>query len=190
LSIQVGVMGSAGGRISAIARSKARQLGSEIAASGGVLVSGACPGLPYEAVIGCKDAGGITVGISPALNLYEHIHRYLSPHDHFDVLIYTGDGLMGREVPGIRSCDIVILVGGRSGTLGEFAIAYDEGKLIGVLRGTDGIADHIEEITRIIRKKTGAVMIMDDDPVRLMKRLLVKYRTWSKTHQKLRRGAG
>ena len=51
------------------------------------------------------------------------------------MLIYTGSGLMGREITDIRSCDIVVIVGGRIGTLGEFAIAYDEGRLIGVLTG-------------------------------------------------------
>src|SRR5437667_448881 len=55
--------------------------------------------------------------------------------DGFDVLIYTGSGLMGREITDIRTCDIVVIVGGRIGTLGEFAIAYDEGRLIGVLTG-------------------------------------------------------
>jgi hypothetical protein len=118
---------------------------------------------------------GVTAGISPALDLYEHITRYRSPHREFDVMIYTGDGLMGREVTGIRSCDIVVLIGGRSGTLGEFAIAYDEGRLIGILKGTDGIADHIDEVVGFISKTTGAALISDDDPTRLMKRLLKAY---------------
>jgi hypothetical protein len=118
----------------------------------------------------------MVVGISPALNLHEHITRYQSPHEEFDVLIYTGDGLMGREVTGIRSCDIVVLIGGRSGTLGEFAIAYDEGKLIGVLEGTDGVADHVDEIVHIVSKKTGARLISDADPRRLMARLMRSHR--------------
>lgn len=172
MKIQVGVMGSAGGRISKQARQKAYDFGREIATHGCVLVTGACPGLPYEAVRGCREAGGIIVGISPALNLHEHITQYESPYEEFDVLIYTGDGLMGREVTGIRSCDIVVLIGGRSGTLGEFAIAYDEGKLIGVLEGTDGVAGHVDAIVRIVAKKTGATLIADADPHRLMIRLL------------------
>jgi len=183
-------MGSAGGVLPQKVRSKARKLGGEIAACSCVLVTGACPGLPYDAVMGCKQAGGMTVGISPALNLYEHVHRYLSPHEHFDVLVYTGDGLMGREVPGIRSCDIVILVGGRSGTLGEFAIAYDEGKLIGVLEGTGGIADHVEEIVGLINKDTGATLIFDEDPAKLMAKLLAKFSARPKKSPALRKGAG
>ena len=174
--IQVGVMGSAGGRITKRARQKAYDFGRAVAAHGCVLVTGACPGLPYEAVRGCQQAGGMIVGISPALNLSEHIERYRSPHEEFDVLIYTGDGLMGREVTGIRSCDVVVLIGGRSGTLGEFAIAYDEGKLIGVLEGTGGVADHVDDIVRIVAKQTGAALIFDPDPHALMTRLLRSHR--------------
>jgi uncharacterized protein (TIGR00725 family) len=176
LKIQVGVMGSAGGRIPREARQKAHDLGCAIAEHGCVLVTGACPGLPYDAVRGCRESGGIIVGISPALNLQEHVARYRSPCEEFDVLIYTGDGLMGREITGIRSCDIVILIGGRSGTLGEFSIAYDEGKLIGVLEGTGGVADHVSEIVRIVSKETGAGLISDPDPHRLILRLLDSYR--------------
>ena len=176
MKIQVGVMGSAGGRIAKAARRKAYLLGEAIAEHDCVLVTGACPGLPYDAVQGCKQAGGMTVGISPALDLYEHTTRYQSPHEGFDVLIYTGDGLMGREVTGIRSCDVVVLIGGRSGTLGEFAIAYDEGKVIGVLKGTGGVADDVDDIVRIVSKQTGAKLISDADPKRLLKRLLRAHR--------------
>lgn len=172
MNVQVGVIGSAGGRIPRATSQKAHDLGCAIARHGCVLVTGACPGLPYAAVEGCRETGGMTVGISPALNLAEHVSRYRSPHEGFDVLIYTGDGLMGREVTGIRSCDIVIVVGGRSGTLGEFAIAYDEGKLIGVLEGTGGVADHADDITRMVAKQTGATLITDADPERLVARLL------------------
>lgn len=180
MKIQVGVMGSAGGSIPKHARQKAYELGRAIAGHDCVLVTGACPGLPYEAVRGCRQSGGMIVGISPALNLHEHITRYRSPYQEFDVLIYTGDGLMGREVTGIRSCDVVILIGGRSGTLGEFSIAYDEGKLIGVLEGTGGVADHVGDIVRIVAKKTGAALIADSDPQQLMTRLLRSYRARSR----------
>jgi len=156
-------------------RERAREIGRAIAEHDCVLVTGACPGLPYEAVCGCKEAGGTTAGISPALDLYEHRNRYESPFDEFDVMIYTGDGLMGREVTGIRSCDIVVLIGGRSGTLGEFAIAYDEAKVIGVLSGSGGVADHVDELLAIIKKKTGAQLVFDADPRKLMDRLMKVY---------------
>lgn len=93
------------------------------------------------------------------------------------MLIYTGSGLMGREITNIRSCDIVVIAGGRSGTLGELAIAYDEGRLIGILTGTGGITGMVEEIIRACKKETGACVLYDDDPTLLIDRLVEYYRT-------------
>jgi uncharacterized protein (TIGR00725 family) len=173
---KIGVMGSCAKTSPARVEQTARQLGEAIAASGCVLVTGACPGLPYEAVLGAKSQGGTVVGISPGLSLAEHVDKYASPFEGFDVIIYTGSGLMGREVENIRSSDIVIIAGGRSGTLGEFAIAYDEGKLIGVLTGTGGIADHIEQLARICEKDTGGHIIYGTEPASLLDELLTYYR--------------
>ena len=175
MRIQIGVMGGSGGEFAPGALEKAYQIGTEIAQANAALLTGACPGLPYEAVKGCNDAGGISVGISPALNLNQHINYYHSPSEGYDVLIFTGDGLMGREIEAIRSCDIVVLIGGRSGTLGEFAIAYDEGRIIGVLQGTGGIADHVEDLIKIANKDSGATIIYDPDPKALIVKLLAAY---------------
>jgi predicted Rossmann-fold nucleotide-binding protein len=95
----------------------------------------------------------------------------------FDVLIYTGSGLMGREITNIRSCDMVVFAGGRTGTLGELAIAYDEGRLIGVLTGTGGITEMIERILEACGKDTGACVLYDDDPAQLIDRLIHYYQT-------------
>src|SRR5438067_1111455 len=140
MKLTIGVMGSAVGAMNNEVRVRAFRLGEEIARLDCVLITGACPGLPQAAVEGAKSRGGMVVGISPGLSLDEHIKKYQSPVEGYDVIIYTGSGLMGREVENIRSSDIVIIVGGHSGTLGEFSIAYDEGKLIGVLQGSGGIA--------------------------------------------------
>jgi uncharacterized protein (TIGR00725 family) len=145
VKLAIGVMGTSGGELSDEVRERAYQLGRAIADQNAILITGACPGLPYQAVRGAKAAGGLVVGISPGLSLDEHRGKYESPVEGFDVLIYTGSGLMGREITNSRSCDIVIIAGGRTGTLGEFAIAYDEGRLIGVLTGTGGITTLIPE---------------------------------------------
>ncbi len=177
MKLAIGVMGSAIGPTEPRLKQLGRQLGAAIAERGCTLVTGGCPGLPYEAVLGASEAGGLVVGISPGLSLHEHLNKYSSPVDSFDVMIYTGSGLMGREIENIRSSDIVVFIGGRSGTLGEFAIAYDEGKLIGVLSGTGGVADAIDELVRLCDKETGAVVISDSDPSRLIDRLLEYYST-------------
>jgi uncharacterized protein (TIGR00725 family) len=176
MALKIGVMGGATGPISRAHLNKAHQLGRAIARGGCVLITGACPGLPLAAACGAKQAGGTVVGISPGLSLDEHTYKYDSPTEFHDVLIFTGSGLMGREVVNIRSSDIVVIIGGRSGTLGELAIAYDEGKLIGVLTGTGGISDLVADILVACQKDTGAQVVYDAAPGRLVKKLLRVYR--------------
>lgn len=170
-------MGSASGRLSSAHNKLAFELGCGIAENDCITITGACPGFPLEAAKGAKSKGGLVVGISPALSEREHIEKYNSPIAYHDVLIYTGSGLMGREVVNIRSSDIVIIMGGHSGTLGEFSIAYDEGNLIGVLLGTNGIASEIKHIVKIINKKTGAKVLYESNPRILLKNLITYYRT-------------
>lgn len=167
----VGVMGSSGGTIPAEVSQRVYELGREIARRRYVLITGACPGVPQEAVKGADSLGGVVVGVSPALNLEEHVVKFHSPVRGYDALIYTGSGLMGREIENIRSCDVVVFAGGRSGTLGEFAIAYDESKVIGILEGTDGITQHLKTIVDMIHKDTGAVVVSSRDPVALLDQL-------------------
>ena len=83
---------------------------------------------------------------------------------------------MGREIENIRSCDVIIFAGGRSGTLGEFAIAYDEGKVIGVLEGTGGVTEHLKTIITMVKKDTGAIVCYDSDPESLLDKLEQIYR--------------
>ena len=177
MKLTIGVMGSSGGELNPEVKSKVFRLGETIAARDAILITGGCPGLPYEAVRGAKVKGGMTVGISPGLSIDEHQGKYRSPIEDFDVLIYTGSGLMGREITSIRSCDIIVIVGGRTGTLGELAIAYDEGRLIGVLTGTGGITEIVETIIRVSAKETGACILYDEDPEKLIDRLIEYYRT-------------
>lgn len=175
MKLTIGVMGSAGGAYGEEAYAKLIQMGKAIAEHDCILITGGCPGLPYAAVQGAKAAGGMVVGISPALSCEEHEQKYHAPTEGFDLLIYTGSGLMGREVENIHSSDIVVIAGGRSGTLGEFAIAYDEGRLIGILTGTGGIADEIAGLIPLCSKETGAIVFYDDDPVRLIDELVNYY---------------
>ena len=176
MKIKIGVMGTATGKFSVKVRETAYELGCAIAKNECITITGACPGLPLEAARGASESGGLVVGISPGLSEWEHMNKYHSPVVHHDVLVFTGSGLMGREVVNIRSSDIVVIVGGRSGTLGEFSIAFDEGKLIGILEGTGGITAEIRDIVKIVKKRTGAKIIYGKDPHDLVKRLLIFYK--------------
>mgnify|MGYP002624514177 FL=1 len=84
---------------------------------------------------------------------------------------------MGREVVNIRNSDIFIFIGWSSVTLGELAIAYDEGKLIGVLTETGGITHLVKDILEACNKQTGASVIYGSDPQKLIDELLEAYRT-------------
>jgi uncharacterized protein (TIGR00725 family) len=173
--IQIGVMGSAGGVITEDQLALAGRLGRRIAELGCVIVTGACPGLPHAAVLGAHDAGGESLGVSPARSREEHVDVFESPLDPYSAIVFTGSGLMGRETHNIHSSDFVLFAGGRSGTLGEFCIAYDEGKLIGVLRDSGGISNDFGNIAKLVQKSTGAAIIEDADPERLVDTCLEKY---------------
>lgn len=175
MKIQIGLMGSAGGAITDEELTLARRLGRRIAERDCTIVTGACPGLPHAAVLGAHEAGGFSLGVSPALSPEEHVNVYGSPLQPYTTMVFTGSGLMGRETHNIHSSDFVLFAGGRSGTLGEFCIAYDEGKLIGILLNSGGISNDFERIVRMVRKETGSVIISDADPEKLVDRCLETY---------------
>jgi len=87
---------------------KAKELGREIARQGAVLVTGATTGFPLWAAMGAKEAGGISVGLSPAASEREHVEVYKLPLDYLDLVIYTGFGYPGRDLLLTRSSDAVI----------------------------------------------------------------------------------
>jgi uncharacterized protein (TIGR00725 family) len=174
MKITIGVMGSAEENSPAELREKAVALGCAIAARDAILLTGATTGLVYTAGKAAHDAGALHVGISPAHEEREHVERYGLPTDACDAIIYTGFGLKGRNVVLVHSCDVVLFIAGSMGSLNEFTIAYDEGKIIGCLTGTGGVADEIERLLEVFQKETNARVFYDSDPARLLGRCLVE----------------
>ncbi|HEX5020728.1 MAG TPA: hypothetical protein VFX54_08720 [Candidatus Binatia bacterium] len=169
----IGVMGaSANDGLSAMEADRikalAEKLGAAIAKQDCILVTGATTGLPDLVAKSFRQSGGFALGVSPAENRQEHITRYGLPEDGADVIIYTGFGYKGRNVINVRSAEIVLILGGATGTLNEFTIAYDEGKIIGVLEGSGGISDHIAEIINVCKKPALGKIFFDGDPVKLV----------------------
>jgi uncharacterized protein (TIGR00725 family) len=175
MKIKVGVMGSAE-EPSATLREKAIALGRVIAGREVILLTGATTGLVYEVGKAARDAGAFHIGISPAGDEREHVERYGFPADACDAIIHTGFGLKGRNVVLVRSCDIVLIMAGSIGALNEFTIGYDEGKVIGCLTGTGGVADEAEKIVRTFPKQTDARVFYKDDPVELLEACLAAIR--------------
>lgn len=172
MKIKVGVMGSADLETSAVAgesrQHRAASLGRALATQEVVLLTGGTTGLVYTIGKAAHDAGVFHIGISPATFEGEHVERYKLPTDACDLLIYTGFGLKGRNVILVRSCDIVIFVAGAMGSLNEFTIAHDEGKVIGCLTGSGGVADEAGYLLEKFSKETGARLVEEADPEKLL----------------------
>jgi hypothetical protein len=179
MSITVGVMGSAGDASPASGKEalveKANLLAQAIAARDVLLLTGATTGIVYVIGKTAHDAGIFHLGISPAANAREHREAYKLPLDACDAIVYTGFGLKGRNVVLVRSCDIVLFVAGAMGSLNEFTIAHDEGKVIGCLTGTGGVADEANYLLRKFSKETGARVFQDDDPNKLLEICLAEF---------------
>lgn len=172
MKIKVGVMGSAGdapaGSDRDVLRGKAQSLAAAIAARDVILLTGATTGVVYAVGKEAHEAGAFHVGISPASNERDHRDRYGLPTDACDALIYTGFGLKGRNVVLVKSCDIVLFIAGAMGSLNEFTIAHDEGKVIGCLTETGGVADEVEYLLEKFSKPTGAQVFLNTEPRHLL----------------------
>ena len=76
----------------------------------------------------------------------------------------------------------MITVGGRMGSLHEFATALESQKIIGVLLGSGGLADYIPTLLQNIEAPDVKNVIYDTDPVRLVNKVIkaldAKYSTF------------
>lgn len=171
IKFKIGVSGSAENNCTPGTYEKAREIGKIIAQKGAVTVTGDTTGVPFESAIGAKEAGGITVGISPAHSQKEHEKKYHLPLNNMDLVIYTGFAYSGRNLIFIRACDAVIFICGRIGTLNEFTIAFEDDKPIGILTETGGITTEIDHILEVSKRGHGRV-IFDSDPNKLVNRLI------------------
>ena len=154
---------------------KALEVGRQVAKNGAVLVTGATTGIPYWAAKGAKQAGGIVIGLSPAVSKIAHVKTYHLPVEYHDLIIYTGFDYSGRNLLLTRAADAVITIYGRVGTLNEFTIAFEDKKPQGVLKGSGGESDELEHILKIAHRGMGKV-IFDEDPKSLVAKVLARVR--------------
>jgi len=150
---------------------KAEEVGRQIARAGMVLVTGATIGVPYWAAKGAKEAGGMVIGLSPASSEISHIKTYHLPTDYHDLIIYTGFEYSGRNLMLTRASDAVITICGRTGTLNEFTIAFEDKKANGVLEGTGGAADMIRDILTKAKRGFGKT-VFSHDPKELVQKVI------------------
>lgn len=149
----------------------AENLGREIAEHGAVLVTGATTGFPFWSAKGAKEAGGISIGLSPASSERDHIDRYGLPVDYLDLIIFTGFGYSGRNLLLTRSADAVIVGCGRMGTINEFTIAFEDNKPIGILEGEWQTDELIKKIVEESHRGPGKI-VYDSDPKKLVEKVI------------------
>ena len=175
VKLQIGVMGGAFRYISE-ALEAAYTIGKEIAREDAALVTGGTTGVSYKAAQGAKEVGGLSIGISPAVDRNEHVEKFGKPTDAYDVLIFTGMGYSGRNPINIRTCDGIIYIGGEAGTLNEFTNGLYEARVLGVLEGVGGITDKIRTIMDGFKTAHGSTVIYDTDPKHLVQRVFSEIR--------------
>ena len=137
--LQIGIMGSAADlNYGKETEEFAKELGRLIAESNNILVYGAekeYSSLSTNAAIEASKYNGITVGITGTKS--KKIWGDFKP----TVLIPCGLEIGGgREFTLVLTCDVIIAIGGGSGTLTEMAIAYQAGIPIIVIDKFDGWA--------------------------------------------------
>jgi hypothetical protein len=63
----------------------------------------------------------------------------------------------------------VLFVAGAMGSLNEFTVAHDEGKIIGCLTGTGGVADESEYLLQKFGKRVSTARVFqNEDPEKLL----------------------
>lgn len=172
LKYSICISGAASGETLKKSAKLAEELGVAVAKSGHIITTGATIGLPYLAAKGAKQVGGMSIGFSPAESLREHIRKYRLPHDCYDFINFTGLHYVGRDLYLVQSSDAVITVGGRFGSLHEFTSALEAHKPCGVLLGSGGTADLIPKLMETLEPPNGDLVIYDDNPDRLVKRIV------------------
>lgn len=181
--MKIGIYGSAAGNHTEEIKEKARTIGIEIARRGHTVLTGGSTGLPYEAVLGASQEGGICIGFSPAVDVDHHVQQYGFPTKGFTEFVFIPKDYSHknnpavckkyRNVASVAASDAVIIVGGRIGTMNEFTIAYDLGKRIGILEKTGGITKSaIKTLLEDAAKESDAIVVWDPDPTSLVSKIL------------------
>ncbi len=172
LQYAICVSGAASGDTVEEGKAEAMRLGAAIAKRGHITTTGATVGLPFFAAMGAHDAGGMSIGFSPATNVREHTRKYRLPREYFDFINFTGMQYVGRDFHLIQSSDAILTVGGRFGSLHEFVTALESHKPCGILLNSEGAADIIPELMKVLEPPRKHLVIYDDNPENLVDRIV------------------
>ena len=112
----------------------AEDVGKLIADKKGILICGGRGGIMKAVCKGAKEKNGITVGILPKSK--EEVNKFV------DIPIITGLGNIRNSII-VYTCDAIIAIAGREGTLNEISYSMIYNKPLILVKGTGGIVDKI-----------------------------------------------
>ena len=167
-------------------------LGKVLAECGCIVITGACSGMPYVVAHAAAERGAQIWGFTPELDYASQQTAY--PADDITIykrLVYIPQNfreLVGapaltveqdhsarlkyRNVVSTVNCDAGIILSGSWGTLNEFTNLLYDGKPIGVLTGSGGLADELGDFYPRLRKRSNSVVLFESSPEKLVTELL------------------
>lgn len=116
---------------------EAYEIGLYAAKKGWVLISGGRGGIMEAASRGANEGNGIVIGILPGHNKDE-------ANKYCNIIIPSGMGY-ARNLINILSGDVIVSIGGKSGTLSELAYAWQFGKPVILCKFSGGWSEKISD---------------------------------------------
>lgn len=113
----------------------AERVGELLGRMGCVVITGGGKGIMAAASRGARRGGGLSVGILPGNDMSWG-------NDDLDVVIPSGIGY-ARNLTNVLAADLVVAIGGGSGTLNEMAFGWMHNKPMVALAGFGGWADRL-----------------------------------------------
>lgn len=173
----------------------AQELGSVLARNNVIVITGGCSGMPYLVAQAAKQQGAEIWGFTPERN--EQAQRAAYPSDDitlYDKLFFIppqydqhfflteplspalehSTQLKYRNFLSTTHAQAGIIIAGGWGTLNEFTDLIYDGKPIGVLTGTGGLADELPHWYPRLRKKSESPVLFRNSPTDLVTNLLQK----------------
>lgn len=167
----------------------AQELGRILAQRNIIVVTGRCSGMPYIVAQIAKQQGAEVWGFTPAYNEEEQKRIYplddITTYDklfyvprQYDHLFYLEHKLSPsrdlsaklkyRNIVSTIHADAGIVVSGGWGTMNEFTNLLYDGKPIGVLLETGGLADELPHWFPRLKKKSESVVHFSSSPTDLV----------------------
>jgi hypothetical protein len=149
--VKIGVIGAS--RCNKKIARIAYQVGKGIAKRKAILICGGLGGVMEAAARGAKENKGLTIGILPGFSSSD-------ANSYIDIPIVTGMD-HGRNIIVVRSCDAIIAIDGREGTLSEIAFALklripligiETWKIEGVIKAKDA-KEAVKKAFRAMKKE-------------------------------------